>query len=332
MGREKLAYYTLEDELLEDLEEIILTIQAKEEDKTREREGFQIELIYNGRNKLYRLRYKSYDLVVKCFAVPHYLRGVYYSYFGQSKAKRSFQNSLLLESLEVGTAKPRAFVEEKNAMGLLQRSYYIADWIDYTEAHIQEAMRGWTAPQGFLGALAKFIVHLHELGVEHTDLSPGNILYKYDETKKHYDFYLVDVNRMSFYTFPLNERQSLHNMERLASSSSVSGQLATYYAEERGWDIGRTRALLNSYSDAFWLNRLKKLAFRWMKKRQGMTTLDILKVYTKYRWLRLRRKLATGHRAEELKQEAEVLYRQHLCYEDIRFALKRKDGYTYKRI
>ena len=45
---------------------------------------------------------------------------------------------------------------------------------------------------------AKFTVKLHESGVKFDDYSPGNVLIKKDGDK--YEFYLVDLNRMSFNT------------------------------------------------------------------------------------------------------------------------------------
>ncbi|PID88646.1 MAG: hypothetical protein CSB03_00285 [Bacteroidia bacterium] len=291
---------------------------------------WEITPIYEGRNRLLRARKGEYDLVIKCFAVPNILRGLYYGWGRNSKAKRSFQNSFYLEELEVGVAKPRAFVEEHSHFGLLKRSYYIADWIDYTANNIQAHMRGWSNPNGFIPALAQFIASLHELGIEHRDLSPGNILYKYDRLTKNYDFSLVDVNRMQSYPYALSPSLSLKNLERLASNYSVSSQLAHYYAEARRWNREKTIEELNRLCDDFWLNRLKKLSIRILKREKGFSFWQTFKLYLSYKWTKWRRKLTSdaGKKAELYLQEEE-LYRKYFSLEDIRHTLRRKEHYAY---
>ncbi len=290
-----------------------------------------ITTIYSGRNRLLRVRKGDYDLVIKCFAVPNALRGLYYGWGRNSKAKRSFQNSLYLEELEIGVAKPRAFVEEHSRFGVLKRSYYIADWIDYTKNNIHCEMRGWSNPNGLLPALAQFIAGLHELGIEHRDLSPGNILYKYNRETGTYDFSLVDVNRMKSYPFALSTSLSLKNLERLASNYSVSSQLAYYYAEARGLDRTKTIERVNKLCDDFWLWRLKKLSVRALKKEKGLGLWDVTKLNWAYKWLRLRRKLTSdaGKKAELYLKEEE-LYRKYFSLEDIRHALRKKEHYSYR--
>ncbi len=292
---------------------------------------WQITPIYEGRNKLYRLQKGQYDLVVKCFALPSLFKQFYYGWGDNSKAKRSAQNSLYLEQLELGVAKARAFVEEHSSFGLLKRSYYISDRIDYTKCDIHSEMRGYSNPNGFLPALARFLVQLHELGVEHRDLSPGNILYKYDRATAQYDFSLVDVNRMQSYPYALSPQMSLKNMERLASNYSVSSQLAYYYAEARGWETDETIKKLNALCDNFWQKRLPKLTTRALKRHHSLSPWQTFKIYLRYKWCKLRRRL-TQDKEQKAKffQREEELYLQYLYIDDIRFVLRRKEGYSYR--
>ncbi len=293
--------------------------------------NWKISTIYSGRNRLVRARKGKYDLVIKCFAIPNKVRQIYYGWGRNSKAKRSFQNSLYLEELEIGVAKARAFVEEHSPLGLLKRSYYISDWVDYSKNNIHSEMRGYSNPNGFLPALAQFIVRLHEMGIEHRDLSPGNVLYKYDSLSKTYNFSLVDVNRMKTYPFALSPQLSLRNMERLASNYSVSSQLAYYYAEARGWDIAQTIKQLNNICDAFWLKRMPKLTIRALRRDKGLSTLQTMMLYRKYKHLRTRRKLTSNKELKaKLFAQEEGLYRQFFAIEDIRHSLRKKEHYSYQ--
>ncbi len=323
-------YYCFDEELSEELASLIDFVEAFLNSKEIPSQ-WQITPIYEGRNKLFRLQKGQYDLVIKCFATPNKFRQIYYGWKQNSKAKRSFQNSLYLEELEVGVAKARAFVEEHTPFGLLKRSYYISDWVDYTKNHIHNEMRGYSNPNGFLPALAEFIVQLHEMGIEHRDLSPGNVLYKYNQEDKSYSFSLVDVNRMRTYPYALSPELSLKNMERLASNYSVSSQLAYYYAKARGWERARIIKRLNALCDRFWLGRMPKLTSRALRKHKDLTAFQITKLYWKYRFIKLRRKLTIDkeQKAKVFARE-EKLYRQYFSIEDIRHTLRKKEHYSYR--
>ncbi len=322
-------YYCFDEELSEELESLIALVEAFTNSKNTPTD-WTITPIYEGRNKLFRLQKGQYDFVIKCFAIPNRVRQIYYGWGRNSKAKRSFQNSLYLEELELGVAKARAFVEEHTPFGLLKRSYYISDWVDYTRSHIHHEMRGLSNPNGFLPALAEFIVQLHEAGIEHRDLSPGNVLYKYNQQDKTYSFSLVDVNRMQTYPYALSPQLSLKNMERLASNYSVSSQLAYYYAKARGWETEETIKSLNKLCDSFWLGRMPKLTSRALKKYKGLSRLQIIKLYWHYKLIRLRRKLTSNkERKAKLFAQEEKLYRQFFSIEDIRHTLLKREGYSY---
>ncbi len=332
----RLRYYCFDDELFKELPDLVALAHSLDEQKLEngqelKAQGWTIMPIYQERNKLYRFRNERYDLVIKCFALPSKFKQVYYGWGQNSKAKRSFQNSIYLEEMEVGVAKARAFVEEYNAFACLKHSYYISDWVDYSKSNIHSEMRGYSSPIGFLPQLANFLVRLHELGIEHQDLSPGNILYKYDEEQKSYSFSLVDVNRMNSYPYALSPQISLKNLDRLASNYSVSSQLAGYYAEARHWDKAQTIERLNRICDHFWDNRLPKLTIRALKRDRGLSNLQIAKLYFRYKTIKLRKLLS--HKKEQKAQlfaQEDQLYRDYFAIDDVRRTLRKSGEYSYR--
>ncbi len=333
LAGKKKDYYCFEEELSEALEEIALLIESYEAGQDMNQFSWQITTLYQGRNQIYRIQKANYDLVVKSFACPTWFKQAYYGWGRCSKARRSFQNSIYLQELNVGVAPARAFIEEYNSFGLLQRSYYISDYLEHFRTDLQWIMRGWSAPSGLLSALASFIINLHELGIEDKDLSAGNILYQYKPEAKQYEFSLVDVNRMNFQPFPLSRSLSLKNLERLCIAPSVSTLFAQAYAEERQWNTAQTIRSLNQICNQFWGKRLYKLARRQLRREHNLSYREITSIYLRYRWTRLKRKF-TGDKEKkaQLFTTEERLYQTYFQAEDLRSVVAKREGYHYRFI
>lgn len=288
--------------------------------------------IYQGRNTLYAVRLslgeKSY--VVKLFARLPLWRCLYYSYLGQSKAARSYANACKLLSLGFGTPPPVGYDEERNGWGLIGRSSFSCELLEGVERGIYPHIYGWTAPEGFLEALAIFAARLHESGVEHQDLSPGNILYRYSK-QEGYHFYLVDLNRMRFRGEALGLRDAAHNLSRLFVARSVSSQFGRHYARARGWEAREVMEAIDRAADSFWLRRLGKLSRRWCAKHLHLSVAAYYGVVLRYRALRLLRRLLPQswglYRKVWLREEA--LYGRYFSAEDIRHTLRHREGYGY---
>lgn len=152
------------------------------------------EVIYADRNTIYRTEIEGIDLSVKSFHIPATFNRVVYTYLRHSKAQRSFDNAMHLESLHIGTPEPIAYIEEFNG-GLLAESYYICRMFE------GQNIRHWETEvedyQSMIRAFAAFTLDLHRKGVLHKDYSPGNILFKRD-SDGNYEFALIDINRMKF--------------------------------------------------------------------------------------------------------------------------------------
>jgi len=167
------------------------------------------DCLYTGRNKLKILTYDNEDIVVKSFKIPHFINKIAYTFLRDSKAERSYRNSLAI--LEF-VPKPMGYAEFKS-YGLLHDSYFMCEKYEY-DFTIRELLKKEDFPNkvSIFKQFATFTYVLHNKGVEHLDYSPGNILIKKIAANK-YEFKIVDVNRMTF--------RVMGNIDRLENFSKL---------------------------------------------------------------------------------------------------------------
>lgn len=281
----------------------------------------EIEILYRGRNRLYELRLDGTSYVVKAFArQPWLIRLAGSLGLLRSKAERSHRYAEDLERRGIGVAHSVGYALIGGGL-VYDRAYHISHKLEADVPHIQPHARGWASPEGFAEALAKFLVRLHERGVQHLDLSPGNVLYHQDATGA-YHFFLVDLNRMQLYDRPLEIEPSIRNMARLMNTNSTTRRLAYYYALARGLDTDATIASLSRETDLFWSRRYLKLCRRYAKGRYGTSLWAFIRMYIRYRLML--------HRGEH--EEAALLYRKYLQREDIRHIERRARSFDYQYV
>ncbi|MBA1432128.1 MAG: hypothetical protein FAF04_00695 [Epsilonproteobacteria bacterium] len=181
--------------------------------------------IHKARNELKIIPYKGISTVVKAFKVPNIINKIAYTFFKDSKAKKSFDYSLKLGNF---TPTPIGYIEFfKN--GLLDESYFVSEEFAY-DFTIREPLLEKEFPdrEGVFKAFASFTLALHNAGIFHEDYSPGNILIK--KENDNYSFKIVDVNRMRFFTLSCDERAK--NFSKLWASEEALTSIATEYAKE----------------------------------------------------------------------------------------------------
>jgi len=164
--------------------------------------------IHKARNELKIINYNDIDTVVKSFKVPNFFRRIFYTFFRDSKAKKSYEYSIKIGDF---TPNPIGYIEFYDN-NLLNESYFISEKFDY-DFTIREPLLdvNFKNQIEIFKQFAKFTYLLHEKGILHKDYSPGNILIK--QKNDDYVFKIVDINRMKFKELSLEER--LKNFSQL---------------------------------------------------------------------------------------------------------------------
>ncbi len=187
------------------------------------------DTIHKARNELKVIPFKEFSTVVKAFKVPNFINKIAYTFFRDSKAKKSYEYSLKLGDF---TPKPIAYIEFFKA-GLIDESYFISENFTY-DFTIREPLLDTTFPDReiIFKAFANFTLKLHDAGIFHDDYSPGNILVK--KSDNGYIFKIVDVNRMHFHKLSRDDRAK--NFSKLWASEEALKTIATEYTKNAALD------------------------------------------------------------------------------------------------
>lgn len=198
-------------------EELLLNIKSYFQENT--------STIHKARNELKIITYNDIQTVVKSFKVPNIINKIAYTFFRDSKAKKSYDYSLKLGHF---TPTPIGYIEFYQS-GLLDESYFISEKFEY-DFTIREPLiqKDFANRDAIFKSFARFTLELHNAGIFHHDYSPGNILIK--KEKEHYMFKIVDVNRMSFH--PLSEDDRAKNFAKLWASDDDLAIIAQEYAKD----------------------------------------------------------------------------------------------------
>ena len=164
--------------------------------------------IFKQRNTIKRIKFEGFEYIVKSFKIPNSINQIAYSFFRDSKAKKSYFNSMQIVEF---VPQPIGYIEFKK-FGLLKDSYYITLPFDY-DFTIREPLTAqeYKNKENIYKEFAKFTKKLHDKNILHMDYSPGNILIK--EHYWGYEFKIIDVNRMLFRK--LTPKDRLENFSKL---------------------------------------------------------------------------------------------------------------------
>lgn len=196
------------------------------------------EVLHEGRNRIRAFRTESgEELVVKRYKRPNAMQRFIYTFFRKSKARRAYEHALRLRELGFDTPEPIAYGTDRH------RGLFAEGWLVTRRSSLRsvaEELRA--APSAgqelFIDAFARYVIRLHEAGVEHRDFNLGNILYARDDAGWH--FQLIDINRMRFFGRPLTPRRCMVNLRRLNCPAEPFLKLLHRYAALRDWDIDQT--------------------------------------------------------------------------------------------
>lgn len=193
-------------------------------------------VIYQGRNTLKSFCIGDTVFVVKKFKTLDLFKGIIYTFFRKTKARRSYENAMALLRRGIDTPSPIAFIESRRC-GLNSETYYICEHTDYREiAEELNASEDFNKP--LAEAYGRFVATLHEKGILHYDLNSGNVLFK-SESESDYHFQLIDINRMKFMpegtAVPMDD--CLENLTLFTGNLKLHAFVAESYAKQRGFDI-----------------------------------------------------------------------------------------------
>ena len=187
-----------------------------------------IDVLQGDRNTIKSFDLGSEMINIKSFKKPNYFNSFVYKFIRKSKAKRSFQYALRLLNVDILTPFPIAYIEEFSAVGL-ERSFYVSQHIDY-DFDFRDLIHQPKFPDrvNILQQFTEFTFKLHENNVNFFDHSPGNTLIV-KKPNNEYDFYLIDLNRMSFES--MNFDQRMHNFRRLWLSKTMMKIMSDTYSK-----------------------------------------------------------------------------------------------------
>ncbi|MFT4849605.1 MAG: hypothetical protein ACI83B_002149 [Sediminicola sp.] len=221
------------------------------------------ELVAHGeRNVIKKIIIDGKTFNVKSFKKPSFVQGLVYQFLRKSKAKRSFEFASKLIDCSINTPYPIAY-SEVFSHGL-KESYYVSEHIDY-DFDFRVLIHNPKFPNRveILKQFTAFSFKLHENNVNFLDHSPGNTLV-IDNGEGHYDFYLIDLNRMRFEVLSLEKR--MKNLRRLWLSKTMINIIATEYSKLNYISFELVHATLSKYSRAFQKKgNSKKLRRRLLK-------------------------------------------------------------------
>ena len=185
--------------------------------------------IHKARNEIKTIYFDNEELVIKSFKVPHIINKIVYTFFKDSKAKKSYDNSVKIIEY---VPKPIGFIEFRES-GLISQSYFVSENFNY-DFTIREPLldENFEDKERVFKAFAAFTLKLHDDGIFHLDYSPGNILIKKQDSS--YTFKIVDINRMEFKTLSLDEK--LLNFSKLWAKNSDLEVIIKEYAKLIGHD------------------------------------------------------------------------------------------------
>jgi len=194
--------------------------------------------IHKARNELKVLELEGIKSVVKSFRVPHFLNRIVYSFFRDSKAKKSYKYALKIGNF---TPKPLAYIEFYENL-LLKESYFISENFKY-DFTIREPLleKDFEDREKIFRAFSHFTLELHNAQIFHNDYSPGNILIK--KQNGEYIFKIVDINRMDF--MPLDEDLRAKNFSKLWADDDVLEIIGDEYAKHHNVSTSFTQKLLD---------------------------------------------------------------------------------------
>lgn len=214
--------------------------------------------IYGGRRNLIK-RFEAPDgtvVNVKRFKKPNFLNSFVYSTgIRKPKGIRAFTYPERLLAKGIETPEAIAYIEERNAIGLLQESWFVSLQCPYRHLLYELGDAKPEVYEPIAKALAGYAAFMHDHEVLHLDFSPGNILWDQDEDGT-YHFSIVDINRMRFGVVDMES--GCKSFSRLWGPKRFIQLLVEAYAQARHFDPATCVDITMKARASFWQRYQKK--------------------------------------------------------------------------
>lgn len=189
-------------------------------------------VLYDARNQIRRMETADGERwVVKRFQQPQGVQRLVYSFFRMPKAERAYRNALRLKEADIPTPEAVGYEIEKE--GLIKDSYLITRPADLSRDFYEFRYHDAAGYEDIIQGFAQLVAKMHQKGIYHLDLSPGNILF--DKRNGHVQFAIIDINRMRFGK-PVGIEDGCRNFCRLWGRMDFIEALGKAYAAAQGWN------------------------------------------------------------------------------------------------
>ena len=159
----------------------------------------EVKVLWNRRNTVEVVDMPDgVRVVVKRFRPVGFFRGVFYTFFGKSKARKAYENAEFLLKEGIDTAQPIAYVE-RYTLGIFRQGYLVTDFLPYAtvkDMYAEEPDGMGVKPVDIRRGVVAFLVNLLNRGIVPGDFNMDNVFYHRDETTGDLKFSLIDVNRL----------------------------------------------------------------------------------------------------------------------------------------
>lgn len=205
-------------------------------------------VLHDARNQIRQIETKDGNVwVVKRFQAPKGIQRLVYSFFRTPKAERAFRNALRLQQAGIPTPEAVGYAIEKK--GLIQESFLITRPAGLSRNFYEFRYHDAAGYEDIIEAFAQLVAKMHQKGIYHLDLSPGNILF--DKQDKQIRFAIIDINRMRFGK-PVNIAEGCRNFCRLWGRIDLMETIGKAYAHAQGWNEKDVTALIVRAWKQYW--------------------------------------------------------------------------------
>lgn len=187
------------------------------------------ETLKNDRNEIKVIHHGQLKLCIKSFNRVTVFNRYMYSWFRETKAKRSYKVARKLEKRNINTPTPVGYVEVYGKWGILEKAFYVSLYQEY-EYDMGDVLDTSIAKQEvILTSFAEYMAQVvHPAGAWHNDLSPGNVLIN-SNGNGGWKFSFIDLNRMEFRSH-ISSFRGLTNLKKVTNKPVALSLMAEQYA------------------------------------------------------------------------------------------------------